>query len=413
MTELFTVVPPGEAFRTLVRALTPLDETERVQVRSAGGRVLSAGITAGEPLPGFTRSTMDGYAVRSADTVGASESSPAYLRLVGDVRMGAAPDRSVGPDEALRIHTGAMLPRGADGVVMVEETALSGDEVEVLAAIAPGENVFGAAEDAAAGELVLPAGRRLRAADLGVLCALGVVEVTAVRRPRIAILSTGDELVPPPSFPGPGQVRDVNAQTVATIVEQAGGLAVPRGIVHDDETALEAVMRAALDGTDGLVLSAGSSVSARDLTARVVDRLGQPGVLVHGVALWPGKPTVLAVCGGKPVVGLPGNPTSALVVAWRFVRALVRFLGGEPVPGDGFDEGCLEAILTLNVSSRAGREDYVPATFAAGDGGMLRATPIFAKSNGIVSLARADGLVVVPLDCGGLAAGARVRAVRL
>lgn len=413
MTELFTVVPPGEAFRTLVRALTPLETTERIQVRSAAGRVLAGTIVAREALPGFARSTMDGYAVRSSDTVGASESSPVYLRLAGDVTMGAAADRPVGPGEALRIQTGAMLPQGADAVVMVEETTLTGDSVEVLAAVAAGEDVFAADEDAAAGEPVLPAGRRLRAADLGVLCALGLTEVAVKRRPRIAILSTGDEVVTPGSRPGPGQIRDVNARTIATVVEQAGGVPLERGIVADDERALERALREALREADGLVLSAGSSVSARDLTARVVARLGEPGILVHGVALWPGKPTVLAVCDRKPVVGLPGNPTSALVVAWRVVRPLVRFFGGEPVAADGFDECAFEAILTLNLKSRAGREDYVPVTFDAGTGGPPRATPIFAKSSGIVSLARADGLVVVPIDHAGLSAGSRVRAVRL
>src|SRR5579883_2747066 len=169
MTELFTVVPPSEAFRTFLRALAPLKETETIQVRFAAGRVAAGDLPAPAALPGFSRSTMDGYAVRSADTIGASESAPAYLRLVGEVRMGTVPDRRLQPGEALRIHTGAMLPPGADGVVMIEETTLSGEEVEVLASIAPGENVFGAEEDAAPGETVVTAGKRLRPADLGPL----------------------------------------------------------------------------------------------------------------------------------------------------------------------------------------------------------------------------------------------------
>jgi molybdopterin molybdotransferase len=413
MTELFTVVPPSEAFRTFTGAFEPLHEAETIQVRLAAGRVLSRDVRAPEPLPGFTRATMDGYAVRSRDTVGASESSPAYLRLAGEVRMGVMALGRVEPGEALRIHTGAMLPEGADAVVMMEETTLTGEDVEVLGSVAPGESVFKAGEDAAAGSVVLQAGKRLRAADLGALCALGVVQVEVSCRPRIAVLSTGDEVVPPEAALLEGQIRDVNGQTVATLIADAGGLPVPGGIVRDDEAALEAALRAALAGADGLVLSAGSSVSSRDLTARVVERLGRPGILVHGVALWPGKPTVLAVCDGKPVVGLPGNPTSALVVAWRFVRPLVRYLAGERVAQDGFDAVSVEAILTQNISSRTGREDYFPASLERADDGSLRATPIYAKSSGIVSLARADALVLVPLDHAGLPAGARVRVVEL
>ncbi|HXP92503.1 MAG TPA: gephyrin-like molybdotransferase Glp [Candidatus Binatia bacterium] len=413
MTELFTVVPPSEAFRILRERVNAGSLTETIQMRFAYGRVAAREVRAPEPLPAFTRATMDGYAVRSADTAGASESAPAYLRLLGDVPMGALAEEPVGAGEAWRIQTGAMLPPGADGVVMVEETTLSGVDIEVLASIAPGENVFAAGEDAARGETIIPAGKRLRAADLGALCALGVLEIAAIRKPRIGVLSTGDEVVEPQMVPGPGQVRDVNAQTVTSLVAEAGGVPIPCGIVADDERALEAGMRAALADADALVLSAGSSVSSRDLTARVVERLGRPGILIHGVALWPGKPTVLAVCDGKPVIGLPGNPMSALIVAWRFVRPLVRFLGGERVADDGFDDVAAEAILTQNLSSRTGREDYVPARLVRGDDGALRATPIYTKSSGIVSLSRADGLIIVPLDHGGLSAGSRVRVVPL
>jgi molybdopterin molybdotransferase len=413
MTELFTVVPPGEAFRTFVAELTPLGMADAIQVHSAAGRILARDVKATDPLPHFTRATMDGYALRSADTIGASETLPAYLRLAGEIRMGTAATKVVGPGEAYRIHTGAMLPPGADGVVMVEQTSQSGDEIEVRTAVAPGESVFFAGEDAERGATLIAAGTRLRAAQLGVLCAIGRTTVDVVRRPRVAILSTGDEVVPPEVTPGPGQIRDVNALTVSTLVAQAGGTPLPAGIVPDEEAALEQACRAALDGADALVLSAGSSVSARDLTARVVDRLGRPGVLIHGVALWPGKPTVLAVCGGKPVIGLPGNPMSALVVAWRFLRPLIRFMAGEPVAADGLDEAGTDAVLTANVASRAGREDYVAVTVARGDDGSFRATPVFAKSSGIVSLSRADGLVIVPLDHAGLAAGTHVRVIAL
>jgi molybdopterin molybdotransferase len=418
MSELFTVLPPGEAFAVLGRACSPIERLETVGLEAALGRVLAADVLAAETLPAFARAMMDGYAVRAADTHGASEQSPAYLRLAGDVPTGVVPDCAVGRREAVRIHTGAMLPPGADAVVMVEDTnvhpaAGSGQaEVEVLAAAAGGENVLTVGEDVRAGAVAVPAGRRLRAADVGGLAALGVTRVGVVARPRIAILSTGDEVVAAAAVPGPAQVRDVNATTVAAVVVGAGGMPVPRGIAPDDAAALERALRDALDDADAVVLSAGSSVSVRDLTAQVVARLGAPGVLVHGIAIKPGKPTVLAVCDGTPVVGLPGNPASALVVAWRIVAPLVRLLGGERINGDGLgDTSETSAVLDVPVQSRPGREDFVPCALARDAQGVLHATPVFGSSNLIFTLVRADALIAVPLDRSGLPAGERVRVI--
>ncbi|HEY0396377.1 MAG TPA: gephyrin-like molybdotransferase Glp [Candidatus Elarobacter sp.] len=414
MSELFTVLSPGEAFAAFGRVCSPVERSETVGLDAALGRVLVEDVRAAETLPGFARATMDGYAVRSADTHGASEQSPAYLRVVDDVPTGVVPGRAVGAREAVRTHTGAMLPPGADAVVMVEDTNLraGGAEVEVLDAAPEGDNVLAVGEDILAGAIAVPAGRRLRAADLGGLAALGVTRVRVRARPRVAILSTGDEVVPADAVPGPAQVRDVNATTVAAVVTQAGGIPVPCGIAPDDAAALETALRAAFDDADVVVLSAGSSVSVRDLTADVVARLGSPGVLVHGIAIKPGKPTVLALCDGTPVVGLPGNPASALVVAWRIVRPLVRLLGGERVDEDGLgDERELEAVLDLPVPSRPGREDFVPCTLARADDGALHATPVFGASNLIFTLVRADALIAVPGDRGGLAAGERVRVI--
>jgi molybdopterin molybdotransferase len=410
--ELFTVLPPGEAFATLASDCSPIARSEIVPLGLALGRVVLDDVPAAETLPGFARATMDGYAVRAADTHGASEQSPAYLRLTGDVPTGVVPSMRVGAREAVRIHTGAMLPPGADAVVMVEDTNLHGDEVEVLAAVAPGEDVLAVGEDIAAGAVAVPAGRRLRAADLGGLAALGVTALRVRARPRIAILSTGDEVVPAERTPGPAQVRDVNATTVAATVTAAGGEPLLRGIVPDDAADLELALRAALAEADAVVLSAGSSVSVRDLTAGVVAKLGRPGILVHGIAIRPGKPTVLARCDGVPLVGLPGNPASALVVAWRIVRPLVRLLGGESIAADGLgDERERNALLTLPLPSRPGREDFVPCTLARGADGALRATPVFGASNLIFTLSRADALIAVPLDRSGLAAGETVRVI--
>ena len=419
MHELFTVLPPGEAFASFGRGCSPIERLEIVPLEAALGRVLFDDVRASETLPAFARSTMDGYAVRSADTHGASESSPAYLRLIDDVPTGVVPQRRVGVREAVRTHTGAMLPPGADAVVMVEDTNLHGSatssgqaEVEVLAAAPPGDNVLAIGEDVQAGAVAVPAGRRLRAADLGGLAALGVTRVTVRARPRIAILSTGDEVVPAGATPGAAQVRDVNATTVAAVVTQAGGIPVPCGIARDDAAEIEYALRGAVEDADAVVLSAGSSVSVRDLTAQVVARLGSPGVLVHGIAIKPGKPTVLAMCDGTPVVGLPGNPASALVVAWRIVRPLVRLLGGERVDHDGLgDERELSAILDVPLPSRPGREEFVPCTLARDADGGLHATPLFGASNLIFTLVRADALIAVPLDRSGIGAGERVRVI--
>lgn len=412
LNELFTVLPPGEAYRALAERLEPVSDAERIETLRALDRVNAAPIVAAEMLPAFARSAMDGYAVRAAETYGASDASPAYLRLGGEVLMGAVARERLAAGGAIRVHTGAMLPPDADAVVIVEETNARGEELEVLRAVAPGENVLGLGEDVRSGEQVWDTGAIFRAQDLGALHALGITSVEVRRKPRVAILSTGDEVVPPKETPPLGSVRDVNAVTIATTVERAGGTGVYYGIHGDDEERLVRAGRAALDETDMLVLSAGSSVSTRDMTARAIARLGSPGVLVHGIALRPGKPTILALCDGKPVIGLPGNPVSAFVVAWRIVRPLVRVLLGVPLSPDGTGgERTIEARLTASVPSRPGREDYVPAKLDRLADGTFEATPLFGKSNLIFTLVRADGLIEIPLDLGGAAVGARVRVI--
>jgi len=396
---------------TLVLSRTGVLGTEEVALADCPGRVLAADLVAAADLPPFPASAVDGFAVRSQDGGG-------RLRVVGESAAGRPFEGRLEAGCAARLLTGGVLPDGADSVVMVEDTnqtpsTSSGQaEIEVLASVAPGEDVLVIGEDIVAGALAVPAGRRLRAADLGGLAALGIVRVTVWAQPRIAILSTGDEVVPIGAAPGPAQVRDVNATTVTAIVAAAGGIPIPCGIVPDDAAELEASLRAAREAADAIVLSAGSSVSVRDLTAEAVSRLGPPGVLVHGIAIKPGKPTVLAICSGTPVVGLPGNPASALVVAWRIVRPLVRLLGGEAVDPDGLgDERELSAVLDVPVPSRPGREDFVPCTLARDAAGAFHATPVFGASNLIFTLIRADALIAVPLDRSGLAAGETVRVV--
>ena len=375
---------------------------ETVALSGAHGRVPAQPIRAPHDLPGFARATVDGFAVRASDTYGASEGLPSYLDVTGAVLMGRAPEVAVAPGIAVAMPTGGVLPEGADAVVMVEHTqeTMPGT-IEVVRPVAPGEGLVRADEDARAGAELLPAGRRLRAQDVGLLAAAGATEVRVHARPRVAIVSTGDEIVPPGTEDlAIGQIRDATASALGALVRDAGGDPDPRGIVPDDRDALAAVLRDAVASCDVVVVSAGSSVGARDETAAVVAGLGEPGIWTHGIALRPGKPTLLADCGGVPVIGLPGNPRSALVVFRVIGMPIVRLVGGmtDPPP-----EPTVRARLERSVPSAAGRLDVVQVTVRDGV-----ASPLFGASALLTILTAADGCIVVPDDATGLPAGSEV-----
>ena len=373
---------------------------ETVPLGAAYSRVPNAVVVAQDALPGFDRSSVDGYAVRARDTYGASESIPGYLRVVGAVRMGAAASEAVGPGIAVAIPTGGMLPAGADAVVMIEHTQeATADTVEVVRPVAPGENVIRFDDDVAADSAIAPQGRPLRAQDVALLAAAGVVEVAVHAAPRVAILATGDEVVPPdtPAL-APGQVRDALSLPVAALVREAGGEPAPPTIVADDDGALAEALAAALGASDVVVICAGSSVGMRDQTAGAVAALPHSETWCHGLAIKPGKPTLLAHCDGIPIIGLPGNPRSALVVFRLIGMPLVRRAGGwtiEPVAGT------IHAALARDLPSAAGRLDVVQVRL--GDDGL--AEPIFGSSALLSVLTAADGYVVVPEDANGLSAG--------
>ncbi len=405
--ELFNVKTPLEGLRILLESLPSGVRAERIPTGEALDRVLAEELRAPADLPNFPRSTMDGFAVRAADTFGATEGLPAYLAVVGEVPMGRAPGVAVQAGQCVRIYTGGMLPPGADAVLMVEQTQEVGpDTIEALRAVAPGENVVQVGEDVRAGDLVLPKGHALRPQDLGGLVALGITEVAVARRQRVGIISGGDEVVDPAQEPGPGQIRDVNSYTLAALVRRAGHEPWLVGVFPDVYEVLARAAERAFPECDVLLLSAGSSVSLRDMTAQAIDALGQPGVLVHGVSLKPGKPTILAVCGGKPVFGLPGNPVSCMVTFDLFVAPTLAYLSGaaQPLPRT------VVARLARNVASATGREDYVQVRLERREDG-LGAVPVFGKSNLIYTLIRADGMLKVPLDKGGLAQGEQVEVV--
>jgi molybdopterin molybdotransferase len=413
MPEFLNLLPPTQALDLLLKQLHPHPQAEQISTLDALQRVLVMPVVAPTPLPAFARTTVDGFAVRARDTYGASESLPAYLALAGEISMGTVAELRLQTAQCALIHTGGMLPGGADAVVMLEYTQIArADEVEILKAVAVGENVIAEGEDVRPGEQVIPAGVTLRAPEIGGLMALGITRVRVGRRPRVGILSSGDEVVSPEMETKPGQVRDVNAYTLSALVQEAGGTPQRFGIIPDRAEALQTAATKALAECDLLVITAGSSASTRDLTAQVISQLGSPGVLVHGVNVRPGKPTILAVCNGKAVIGLPGNPVSALVIASLFVKPVIRALQGEQIPRP---RPRVSAVLTVNLASQAGREDWIPVRLVEppqpGGERRLQADPVFGKSNLIFTLARADGYVRIDPDATGLSAGDSVEVI--
>jgi len=410
MPEFLELLPPQDALTIFWDAFSSQPVAEECDTIHALGRVTIAPQVATYPLPSFPRSTVDGYAVRATDTYGATDSLPAYLRVIGEVPMGAAADLSLIPGACALIHTGGMLPAGADAVVMVEYTqSVGAEELEIMRAVAFGENVLKVGEDVAQGQEVIPSGTRLRPAEIGGLMALGITRLVVARQPRVGIISSGDEVLPPEADIGPGQVRDVNSYSLSALVQVAGGVPRRYGIVPDRIDVMRSLATQAWKENDLVVITAGSSASARDLTAQVINELGAPGVLVHGVNVRPGKPTILAVCDGKPIIGLPGNPVSALVIASLFVVPVIERLQGlrqeRPRPS-------LAARLNLNLASQTGREDWVAVRLERGPDG-YHAEPVFGKSNLIFTLARADGLVRIPSEANGLNAGEDVEVILL
>ena len=396
--EFFTVKTVSEA----LTGFRPAHVTgvETVALDDACGRVPAADVLAPAALPGFDRSTVDGYAVRAADTFGASESIPGYLRVVGAVRMGAGASEDVGPGVAVAVPTGGMLPNSADAVVMIEHTSeATADSIEVVRPVAPGENVVRFDEDAAPGTPLVLRGRPLRAQDVALLAAAGVVEVSVHVAPRVTILATGDEIdAPDTPSPAPGHVRDALSVSVGALAREAGGEPSSGAIVPDEDGALREALTAAVGASDVVVICAGSSVGMRDQTAGAVAALPTSETWCHGLAIKPGKPTLLAHSDGIPIIGLPGNPRSALVVFRLIGMPIVRRVGGwtvEPL------RGTIRATLSRDLPSAAGRLDVVQVRLS--DDGL--AEPIFGSSALLSVLTAADGYVIVPEDANGLSAG--------
>jgi putative molybdopterin biosynthesis protein len=384
--------------------------SEIVPLSQARGRVLARTVVAEVDVPGFDRASVDGFAVRAADIEGSSDHAPKALVLNTEILTpGREPVAAVMPGTATLIATGGMLPRGADAVVMVEhtETAERGDAlvVEVRKPGAPGQFVAFAGSDLARGEIVLRAGQLLTSREIGMVAAVGTGAVDVWRRPRVAIISTGDEIVAPGQPIHSGAVYDSNAAILAAAVEEAGGIAVALGIGPDDEGALCRLVDEGLSTSDIVLLSGGTSKGAGDLCYRVVARFNDPGIVVHGVALKPGKPLCLAVTGGKPVIVLPGFPTSAIFTFHEFVAPVVRAFAG--LPAERAER--TPAMLPMRVASERGRTEYLMVSLVrAGEDGWLAAYPIGKGSGAVTAFSQADGFITIPAHVETVAAGTPV-----
>jgi molybdopterin molybdotransferase len=387
--------------------------TERIDCRKAFGRVAATRVRAAENVPDFARSNMDGFALRAADTATASEHEAVLLTVSGQVEMGKPACIAVEPGHAVRVSTGAMMPPGADAVVMVEKTEDVGEaRVAVRGACVTGQNTIRIGEDLREGDIVFDVGRRFKGGDVGALTGSGHAIVDVYRTPRVGIMATGDEIVEPGEPLGPGQVRNVNEYVLVSLATDLGVVVNDYGVVGDDERQLGDALTRAVSENDAVFISGGSSKGHRDLTRSTIEALPGAEILLHGIAIAPGKPTIIARTGDVGIMGLPGNPAAAAVVFKLFGSTLVRVIGGEPLERILTTRPSVRARLAEALSSTPGREDYVRAHLAAGSP-LPTAVPLRGKSVAISTMARADGLIRVPLSSEGLDAGSEIDVILL
>ncbi len=390
--QFFKVKTVEETFKLIDELVPAIKQTEERSLESALHYILAEPIIAAENVPGFDRSTVDGYAVKASDTYGSSESMPGFLNMIGEVKMGEHAMTPIGPGEAIYVPTGGMLPPSSDSVIMIEHCEDIGGLLNTYKQVAPGENVIRAGEDISEGEVLLEAGTKLRPQELGAIASLGITKVTVFRRLKVGILSSGDEIVPFQTEKLEiGQIRDINHLTISGLINEWDIEVIYGGIVKDDFAAFQAAARSLYEQVDCLILSGGSSVGAKDYTTDVIQSLGKPGVFVHGISIKPGKPTILALADGKPVIGLPGHPASAMVIFRLFGERVLKRLSGEqikPAPDRIF------ARITKNIPSAPGRSDYIRVRLFEKDGEWW-AEPIIGKSGLITTLVKSDGIVEV------------------
>lgn len=398
---------PADALALIVNALPggrPL--TEVLPIEESYGRIVAVDVISLEDLPGFSRSTVDGYAVQAEDTFGAKENSPAYLALKYEVLMGKGADFRLSQGVAAKIPTGGMLPPGSDAVIMLEHVQpVSEDLIEILRAVAPGDNVIQLGDDIRKGETVLTTGKSLRAQDIGALAGIGVTSIEVFKKPVLSFISTGDEIVSPDKMLLPGQVRDINSFTLAGLAINNGSIMVKKGIIRDNYDDIRRAIEESLQDSDMVLISGGTSAGAKDMTAAIINDIGGPGVLFHGVSLKPGKPMIGGVVQGKPVLGLPGHPAATVVCFDLFIKPILNELRGLGRKPDFIRS--VKATMAKNIASAAGREDHIRVNVAEKEGRLL-AFPVMGKSGLITTLVKADGIVMIPQWKLGLDAGEEV-----
>lgn len=400
------VISASAALRLVINGIPEktLRET-RTAIGDALGLICSRDIFSAEALPPFARSTVDGYAVRAADTFGATETMPAYLDLSKEIFMGEEPDITLEKARACAIPTGGMLPSAADAVVMFEHVQRVDEKmIEVLKPVVPGENVVQPGEDVRAGDLLIHKGRRIRPQDIGACAGLGITEIAVYERLRVSIISTGDEIVPADEIPGNGRVRDINSYVIAGMITEAGHAPLRKGIFKDEYDGIRSAIGSAVTDSDLIVVSGGTSVGTKDMIAKIINDLGSPGVLFHGVSLKPGKPLIGGIIHGVPIFGLPGHPAAVSVCCEIFILPVLNALSGliEKIPAH--QRGIVKARLARNVSSVQGREEHIRATLEERPDGVW-AVPVLGKSGLITTLVKADGTFVIPVNINGIEKG--------
>ena len=378
---------------------------ETVKIDQSLGRICAEDIKAKENLPPFSRSTVDGFAVKAKDSAGASATLPTYFEVIGEVEMGKKTDLTIKTGEAVEIPTGGMLPEGADAALMVEYTDyLDDNTIETSRSVAAGENVVLKGEDIEKGERLFKSGHRIRPRDIGAMAGLGISELSVYKKPEIAVISTGDELVDPGDKAGPGEIKDINSYSISSLLNSYGALTKKVGIVEDEFELLKNAVEKNLD-SDLVLISGGSSVGIKDMTINILNSIGEPGVLLHGLSIKPGKPTILAIINETPVIGLPGHPASAWTVSRILIKPIVEFLLGEIEADEigridkksnknSFDFS-FEAELTRNIGSDKGREEYIPVRLFKNEENTLMAEPIVGKSSLITTLVKSDALIKI------------------
>jgi molybdopterin molybdotransferase len=402
MKEFFKVQTPDELYKKLDR-FKPL-ASEKVGIEDSLHRILAEDISSSINLPEFRRSTVDGFALKAKDTYGASEKNPAIIRLIGEISMGKVSNVEIDEGEAIKVATGGMVPNGADAVQMVEFTeCIDSDTLHVFKTISPLENVIQVGEDVKEGETVLHKGHLIRPQDIGLMAGIGKTDVRVYLRPRVGIISSGDEIIPIDHIPAPGEIRDINRYTVVTMVKEAGGIPFFLGIAKDLFNDLKEKIELGLRESDMVVITGGSSVGTLDLTKEVLQSLPGTEILAHGISIRPGKPTLLADIQGKPFLGLPGHPVSAIVIFHFFGKPLLKILSGQSQEVI-YHQTKVKAKASRNIPSVPGREDYVRVKIEERDG-TFWAHPIFGKSGAIAHLVLADGLIRIGMNEEGLEEG--------